>query len=84
MIAGTRCREERRRPVTVKTVREYQCDFCGSLVHRDALTRLGVRRMDDRPEDADNVDVCPACQPVRPVTDVILFAAKLRETGNGD
>lgn len=69
--------------MTVKTIREYLCDLCGGQVHPDALTRLGVRGMGDRPEDADNVDVCPSCAAERPAGDVILTAAKLREGGNG-
>jgi hypothetical protein len=55
----------------------YKCDLCGEFVPRDALRRLGVRTLDDRPEDADQVDVGPCCHS-RPVSDVILHGAELR------
>ena len=56
----------------------YKCDLCGEFVHRDALRRLGVRTMNDRPEDADLVDVGPCCYS-RPVSDVLGHAARQRE-----
>lgn len=56
----------------------YRCDLCGELVHRDALRRLGIRTMDDRPEDADNVDVGPCCYG-KPITDALLHANRKRE-----
>lgn len=55
----------------------YKCDLCGEYVHRDVVRRLAVRTMDDRPEDADNVDVGPCCYQ-RPVNDVLLHGAELR------
>ena len=56
----------------------WKCDLCGEFVHQDALRRLGVRTLDDRPEDADIVEVGPCCWG-RPVNDVILHAAEQRE-----
>ncbi len=58
--------------------RAYKCDLCGEYVHRDALRRLGVRTLADRPEDADPVDVGPCCYG-RPVSDVLEHAARLRK-----
>ena len=61
----------------------YRCDLCGEYVHRDALRKLAVRNISDRPEDGDRVDVGPCCYD-RPVRDVIAHAAQLREaTANG-
>jgi hypothetical protein len=47
------------------------------MVHRDALVRFGVRKLDDRPEDADMVDVGPCCYD-RPISDVITHGQELR------
>jgi hypothetical protein len=55
----------------------YRCDLCGEMVARDQLVRLGVRRLDDRPEDADMVEVGPCCGQ-RPVLDVIAHGEGLR------
>lgn len=64
--------------MAVNTMRIYVCDLCRFEHPSGQLTRLGVRAMGDRPEDANNVDVCGTCQD-RPVRDVLLFAAKLEE-----
>lgn len=56
----------------------FVCDLCGVQCPRSELTRLGVRGYDDRPEDADYVDVGPCCQ-VRPVSEVITIAADMRK-----
>ena len=56
----------------------YKCDLCGEFVQRGELMRLGVRKMDDRPEDADLVDVGPCCGE-RPVIGVIAHAKRTRE-----
>jgi hypothetical protein len=56
----------------------YGCDLCGQERDRGDLTRLGVRGLDDRPEDADNVDVGPCCQD-KPVSDVLAIARDARE-----
>lgn len=62
----------------------YRCDLCGEYVAKDALVRLGVRKLDDRPEDADSVDVGPCCYGDKPIVDVILHGAELRrETVDG-
>lgn len=59
----------------------WKCDLCGEFVHPDALRRLAVRKVSDRPEAADNVDVGPECQN-RPLSDVLALAAdKRRESG---
>ena len=55
----------------------YRCDLCGEYVTRDALKRAGVRGLDDRPEDADTVDIGPCCH-TRPVADLLIHAAQLR------
>jgi hypothetical protein len=55
----------------------YRCDLCGEMVARDQLVRLGVRRLDDRPEDADMVEVGPCCGQ-RLVLDVIAHGEGLR------
>ena len=62
----------------------YKCDLCGEFVHKDALRRVGVRTIDDRPDAADWVDVGPCCYS-RPLSDVILHAARQREVAeNGE
>jgi hypothetical protein len=55
----------------------YRCDLCGEMVERGQLVRLGVRKLDDRPEDADVVEVGPCCGQ-RPVLDVIAHGEGLR------
>lgn len=55
----------------------YRCDLCGEFVERGELVRLGVRRLDDRPEDADMVDVGPCCG-MKALLDVIAHGAELR------
>lgn len=55
----------------------YRCDLCGEFVERGELKRLGVRGLDDRPEDADNVDVGPCCGE-KPIVDVIAHGTELR------
>ena len=56
----------------------YLCDLCGGEQPRAALMRLGVRGLDDRPEDADNVDVGPCCRD-KPVSDVLAIGADMRQ-----
>lgn len=56
----------------------YVCDLCGQPRARGELTRLGVRSLDDRPEDADNVDVGACCRE-KPVSAVVAFAAAERK-----
>jgi hypothetical protein len=55
----------------------YRCDLCGEQVERGELVRLGVRKLDDRPEDADVVEAGPCCGQ-RPVLDVIALATRVR------
>ena len=55
----------------------FKCDVGGEYRPRAELTRLGVRSMDDRPEDADNVDVC-AEHAQRPISEVLAVAADMR------
>lgn len=55
----------------------YKCDLCGEFRERPALMRLGVRGLDDRPEDADNVDVCADCHG-KPVSDVMAVGLDMR------
>lgn len=62
----------------------YKCDVGGEFRLRTDLMRLGVRSMDDRPEDADNVDVC-AEHATRPISEVLAIAKDLREVAvNGE
>ncbi len=56
----------------------YKCDLCGEYAQRGGLSRLGVRTLDDRPEDAENVDVCARCGD-RPVGEVLAAAAGMRQ-----
>ena len=61
----------------------FKCDVGGEFRPRGELTRLGVRSMDDRPEDADNVDVC-AEHAQRPISEVLAVAADMRgRSGDG-
>lgn len=61
----------------------FKCDVGGEFRPRGELTRLGVRTMDDRPEDADNVDVC-AEHADRPISEVLAVAAGMRgRSGDG-
>ena len=55
----------------------YRCDLCGELVERGELVRAGVRKLDDRPEDADNVDVGPCCGE-KPIVDLVAHGTELR------
>lgn len=64
--------------------RVYKCDVGGEFRVRAELMRLGVRGMDDRPEDADNVDVCSE-HAGRPVSEVLAIAADMRRVAlNGE
>ena len=64
--------------------RAYKCDVGGEFRQRADLMRLGVRTMDDRPEDADNVDVCSE-HAARPISEVLAIAKDMREvTVNGE
>ena len=60
----------------------YGCDLCGQERDRAELMRLGVRGLDDRPEDADNVDVGPCCAG-KPVSDVLAIARDARKAVSG-
>lgn len=60
----------------------YLCDLCGQQRPRAELMRLGVRGLDDRPEDADNVDVGPCCQD-KPVSDVLAVGLDARRAVTG-
>jgi hypothetical protein len=55
----------------------YTCDLCGQPRPRGELMRLGVRELEDRPEDADNVDAGPCCWD-KPVSDVLVIARDAR------
>ena len=55
----------------------YVCDLCGQVRPRGELMRLGVRGLDDRPEDADNVDVGVCCRD-KPVSDVLALGLDMR------
>lgn len=62
----------------------WKCDLCGEFAHKDAIRRLAVRTVADRPEDADWVDVGPCCYQ-QPVSDVLTLAAEQRRvTENGE
>ena len=62
----------------------YKCDLCGEYRTRGDLMRLGVRGLDDRPEDVDNVDVGTCCRD-KPVSDVIVLGQDLRRVAvNGE
>jgi hypothetical protein len=63
-------------------VKAFVCDIGGETCARDELMRLGVRTMDDRPEDADNVDVCVQHARLAPVAQVLAIAAKMRAGGD--
>ena len=64
--------------------RVFKCDVGGEFRKRDELTRLGVRTMDDRPEDAEHIDVCDE-HAARPISEVLAIARDLREvTVNGE
>jgi hypothetical protein len=60
----------------------FKCDIGGEICDRGDLMRLGVRAMDDRPEDADNVDVCQE-HATRPIHDALAVAAKMRAEVTG-
>jgi hypothetical protein len=67
----------------VSVEKVFKCDVGGEFRPRGELTRLGVRTMDDRPEDADNVDVC-AEHADRPISEVLAVAAGMRgRSGDG-
>lgn len=56
----------------------YKCDVGGEFRTRAELMRLGVRTMSDRPEDADNVDVCSE-HAARPISEALAIAKDMRE-----
>jgi hypothetical protein len=60
----------------------FRCDIGGEIRKRDELMRLGVRTMDDRPEDADNVDVC-AEHAARTIAEALEVAAAMRGEVSG-
>jgi hypothetical protein len=53
----------------------YRCDVCGELRKPEDLTRHGIRHLDERPEDAENVDVCRDCARGRFISDLHEIAA---------
>ena len=60
----------------------FRCDIGGEIRQRGELMRLGVRMMADRPEDADNVDVCDE-HAARPISEALAAAAKMRAEVTG-
>lgn len=52
----------------------YTCDLCGQQRPQADLIRLGIRGLDERPEEAENVDVGTCCRG-RPVNDVAAVLA---------
>jgi hypothetical protein len=61
----------------------FVCDIGGETCDRSELMRLGVRTMDDRPEDADNVDVCGQHARLTPIAQALAVAAKMRAEVTG-
>ena len=62
----------------------FKCDVGGEFRKREELIRLGVRGLDERPEDADNVDVC-AEHRTRPISEVIAIGLDMRRgTADGE
>jgi hypothetical protein len=56
----------------------YVCDLCGAVTARDQLMRFGVRSLDDRPEDAENVDAGPCCLD-KPVSELWVKGMEMRQ-----
>ena len=55
----------------------YKCDLDGEFVVKDQVRRVGVRIIEDRPDNADWLEVGPCCH-VRLVGDLIEKAAEQR------
>lgn len=55
----------------------YKCDLDGEFVAKDAVRRVGVRIIEDRPENADWLEVGPCCYG-RPIGDLMAKAAEQR------
>ena len=55
----------------------WTCDLCDQEWSRAEIMRFAVRGPDDRPEDADNVDVGLCCRD-KLISDVIAIAANAR------
>jgi hypothetical protein len=54
----------------------YKCDLCGTAAQRGELAVARVGTADDRPEDAQRVDIGPCCHQ-RPVSDMLATARDL-------
>ena len=60
----------------------FRCDVGGEHRKRDELIRFGVRRINERPEDAENIDVCDE-HAARPIAEMIaLFRDAREESGH--
>jgi hypothetical protein len=55
----------------------YVCDLCGEPVQRAELAVARVGTPDDRPEDAERIDVGPECH-ARPIGDLLTVFGKIR------
>ena len=55
----------------------WKCDLCGEFVSTNALRRVGVRTVEDRPDAADWVDIGPECHG-RPLSELLTIAAEQR------
>lgn len=42
--------------------RVYKCDLCGEFVAKPDVRRIGVRITEDRPDNADWLEVGPCCR----------------------
>lgn len=57
----------------------WTCDLCDQSWGRAEIVRMAIRLSpDDRPEDADNVDVGKCCRD-KPISTVLAVAAAARE-----
>lgn len=57
--------------------RVYRCDLNGEFVEKDEVVLIGVRKLDDRPEDADWLYIGPCCGE-KPIVDLIAHGNELR------
>lgn len=55
----------------------YRCDLDGEYVAREDVRRVGVRIIDDRPDNADWLEIGPCCHK-RPIGDLMDKAAEQR------
>jgi hypothetical protein len=55
----------------------WKCDFDGSPIAKADMRRVGVRTTEDRPDNADWLEVGPCCYG-RPIGDLIAKAAEQR------